>query len=117
MSRVLGTNDEERKVFSKTFEDLYNFRSSLVHGKGLPESAVYTGHLRQARNFARGVVCWMLNYLGRVAEALSSNAEETLRREDLLRLLDLKPSTRSQISAILGSMPAEFPLAPEWLMR
>lgn len=113
--RILGhTNSEEKRV-RKSLRALYDFRSALVHGKDkLPEQEIWLGHLTQARDLARGVVWWMLNFLAHAADSLPPGATRVPNREDLLGLLDLDPQNRLGTTAVLQNVPPGFPCVEDW---
>jgi hypothetical protein len=91
-----------------------------VHANSdLPTNEIYQGHLRQARDFARGTVCWMLNFLALVASVTPSASSTPPSRKDLLKLIDLDVSVSSisQITAALASHAEGFPFRSTWLME
>jgi hypothetical protein len=108
--RILGHAD----VY-QAFQELYKFRSRLVHGnQGLVDEEVYLGHLRQARDFARSVVCWMLNYLGHVASVVGPSPPVGVpSRADLLMALDMV--RKPEMISLLRGLPNEFPCLQDWL--
>jgi hypothetical protein len=114
-AKILAGAGQEATQARRSFNELYDFRSALVHGKTqLPEKEIYLGHLGQARNMARGVVCWMLNYLAHIADSLDPGTTSVPSREDLLALLDLDPQTIRETTAVLRAVPPEFPHVKEW---
>ncbi|MCI0559439.1 MAG: HEPN domain-containing protein, partial [Nitrososphaera sp.] len=48
-SSILGSTKEEKREIERQLEELYDFRSDLIHGSE-PEKDLYEGHLRRARN-------------------------------------------------------------------
>jgi hypothetical protein len=84
------------------------------------DNEVYLGHVRQARDFARSVVCWMLNYLAHVAdvvESLKSHPVGVPSRADLLKSLDVDSiHSIPTIRQVLRRLPSEFPCVQDWLM-
>jgi len=60
---ILGENDQKKiDSIRKSFGDLYDFRSKLVHGKSLKKE-LYQGHLRKAREFAGETLRWFIDTL------------------------------------------------------
>jgi hypothetical protein len=116
VSNVLGSTPKERKEFRNRFNNLYEYRSGLVHGRAdLAEKEIYLGHLGEARDFARSIVLWMLNYSALVVEKLPKEGTGAPTREDLLHLLDLEHGERQHMMTLLGTVSDEFPSITEWL--
>lgn len=113
---VLGKSDDERKALQKKFEELYDFRCELVHGRRFKKE-IYTGHLRQARALARQVALWFVRFLGFIDLAMRTvqTPVETPRREDILILLDMDEGDRNRLGGLLGSLPHGFPAVREWV--
>lgn len=117
--KIFGETEGTRRLARKALDGLYDFRSNLVHGNSkLPTDEIYQGHLRQARDFARGTACWMLNFLAQVGSVTSSGSSHFPGRKDLLKLIDLDVSALSisQITAALAKQGQGFPFRSTWLM-
>ncbi len=101
VATILGESDDERRRIEDRVTKLYDFRSALVHGDEI-EPKTRTGHLREARSFARRTLLWFLN-----AAVELSSASQALdwRREDLLRLLDSHEATDQRLKTLLGCLP------------
>jgi hypothetical protein len=110
---ILGGTEASRKEISKSFRDLYDFRSGLVHG-GHPRSEVFKGHLAEARKLARAAVVWAIRGFSLLAK--KGNVTPTLapKRSDLLRLLDMTEEERLRLPAQVSWLPSSFPRVPDW---
>jgi len=115
ISSILGADGPEREDICKRFEELYRFRSDLVHGNQFKEE-VYAGHLRDARDFARKTLLWFLNCFSAIQAAIpEENSSSFPNCEDVLLLLDIKQETRIRLTKLVGRLPEHFPQVPEWL--
>jgi hypothetical protein len=116
VSNILGATQDERRRFRKRFEELYKFRSALVHGNvDLADREVYLGHLSEARDFARCVVLWMLHFLDSVAKVLPEDATDVPDRSTLLTLLEWDQDDWRRLTPALRGLPTSFPNVPDWL--
>ena len=117
IAAILGTTKKERKRLKKQFEDLYDLRCALVHGRQF-EKDVHRKQLFEARMMALRVTIWFVHYLGEMAARIKEESwqGEVPDREDLLILLDRRSGNADQkrLQAILGDLPTEFPAAPDW---
>jgi hypothetical protein len=111
---VTGQSESERKKIKERFEELYDFRSRLVHGDKFKEQ-IWGGHLREAREMARQSNFWFINLANKV---LAANRGESLSslptRDELLALIDLRPDAIIQFAKIIRSEPSSFPALPSW---
>lgn len=114
ISLVLGDTTSQKKEISNRFEELYNFRSKLVHGSEL-KSEVWEGHLKIARDFARRSLMWFLCFSReiRMAEKHSSFSTPPGRQE-ILAVIDSRPAAIIQLGKILKSVPKSFPAVRKW---
>lgn len=107
VAAILGGTNAQQKAISKEVNDLYGFRSLLVHG-GAHSDTVFAGHVASARRIARKVVDWALHTFAMlVRNGAESSSLPT--RVDLMRLLDLNPSERIRLMSQLSSLPITFP--------
>ena len=115
LASVLGKSDQERKEIKKSFQDLYDLRSRLVHGdEKLLDQKTHEKQLREARNLARRTLVWFLNYVDHVLhETRHDSALPT--REELLSVLDLKSESRERVKYLLNILPPDFPHKSDWL--
>lgn len=113
---IVGRTDAEQRAIRKQFKELYDFRSDLVHGDEFGKQ-IWEGHLRDARNLTRRVMVWFLHFLANIETQLRPEEKPTglPKREELLLLLDLEPSTRTRVSRLVTGVPAEFPHIPSWI--
>ncbi len=112
---ALGETDREREdEIRKSFKDLYELRSRLVHGdeKVLDQRTMYT-HLREARNLARRTLVWFLHYLGHVE--LTRNGRPRPTRKKLLNVLDPQDRSSESVKDLLENLPPDFPSTRDWL--
>lgn len=114
LAEAMGTSDAERKEIKKTFKDLYDFRSELVHGR-TSGKVVLTRHLFEARQFARGLMRWFLRFLDHVQEAAEAATSYTgvPNRREILRLLDLEGGGIRKARWLLSVLPPTFPRYPD----
>ena len=98
-----------RKKVMEQFEELYNFRSRLVHGDEFKKQ-IWEGHLREARDMSRRSLLWFINLANKV---LVTNRGKDLSalptRNELLALIDLRPDALTRLAKIIRSMPSTFP--------
>jgi hypothetical protein len=114
VSRILGRTTEEAKRIRKNFKTLYALRSDLVHGNAdLSDREIYYGHLGQAREMARALTVWMLEYLKHIAKSLPGESELP-SRQAILAAIDLDEKSRSLASVLLASLPKDFPKTEAW---
>lgn len=115
IAQIFGGPEHERKNLKKRFDELYKFRSDLVHGNAdLADKKIVKGQLREARDFARGVVVWGVQFLDHIAKNWSPEGRIP-SRDDLLLLLDMSSETRLSLSQLLQNLPPAFPSVEEWL--
>jgi hypothetical protein len=113
--QIFGGTKNERADLRKRFEELYSFRSDLVHGNAsLTDKKIMKGHLLEARDLARSTLVWMIGYLAHVAKHLPPGVEEPPSREHLLQLLDLDSQGRESFLNVLKGLPKEFPAVADW---
>lgn len=118
IAEVFGRSADEKKRFKKQFDDLYAFRSDLVHGNAeLSDKEIMKGHLAESRDFARGVVAWATGFLAHVAKGYPAETQTIPSREDLLLVLDMETRTRSSVATLLQSLPPGFPPMENWLLH
>ncbi len=111
ISNILGSTDREKREIRKEFDELYDFRSNLVHGNVFTKKAGYE-HLAKARRLARQVLSWVLDYLIWVDEDYRQrgiNYEHYPRRDELLAVLDFDRGSLDRINRFIGRLPATFP--------
>lgn len=108
---ILGTTDQERKEIRKQFDELYDFRSDLVHGNTFKKKAQHH-HLANARYFARQVMGWFVDYLLWVDNDFRQREigyEHYPRRDELLSVLDFDKPSLNRLNRFMGRLPAGFP--------
>lgn len=78
----------------KDFKELYEFRSSLVHGRNFSikkDKTLYRYHLRLARDYARKTILWFICYLSHIYRELEKGSvplNKYPKQKELLALLD-----------------------------
>ena len=108
---ILGATEAEKKQVRKGFDELYSFRSELVHGKKVSEKAQHR-HLGDARELARRVCLWFLDYMVRVDQHLQGQNvpyERYPTRSELLTLLDFDKVGLDRLSSVIRTLPERFP--------
>lgn len=107
--KILSNSQAEGKKIRAAFKELYNFRSSLVHGSVF-ETSVFNGHLYSARNISRSVASWFVNYLSFVSINLATSTAGFPSRSELIGAIDLKTvGERNRVQALLQCLPSTFP--------
>lgn len=104
LAKAIGATEAERKTLRGRFGELYDFRSTLVHGKSYSRKA-QVAHLAQARDLARQSVLWFLKSIAQVhSELLRQNVspEKFPRRRELLEVLDLDKESSGRLRALLN---------------
>ena len=93
---IFGENDQKKiESIRKSFGDLYDFRSKLVHGKSMKRS-VYQGHLKEARKLAREMLCWFIDSLAPIHSQLTKkgiSANKYPKHDKILFAIDFKLKT------------------------
>lgn len=115
ISLILGKNQNRRKGISKRFRELYDVRSSLVHGK-LQSKADMTA-LIDAYRFSRLAILWFLHYLSST-QARITESEARLgvpRQKEILLPIDIDSNGRYRLQWLMNSLPEEFPYVSEWI--
>lgn len=111
---VLSNSESKRKELGKQFDELYEFRSRLVHGDEF-QKQIWTGHLREARDMARRCLLWFLNLAQVAISAGSANhLVDFPKRQEIMALIDLDPDATSRMAKVIASAPPGFPSIGEW---
>ncbi len=64
---ITEQTNKARGEVRKQVQELYDFRSSIVHGKTtLRTNRIHEGHLRKARNLSRLVLLWFISFLSAI---------------------------------------------------
>lgn len=89
---IFGDGEKkEIEEIHKKFNELYEFRSTFVHGRQTTDKKIYLGHLRLARDFARRSVLWFINFLSFLHSELAKNGipfDKYPQLKELLFLID-----------------------------
>lgn len=111
---VLASTETERRELGKHFDELYEFRSRLVHGDDF-EKQVWEGHLREARDMARRSLLWFLN-LAQVAINTTTTGlpDGLLKRQEIMALIDLDRKATDRMAKVISLAPSDFPSIKEW---
>ena len=113
---ILGKTDYERKEIRKKIDELYDFRSDLVHGNKF-EKEVYQSHLKEARRIARNSLLWVLTYLSNIHETFCRNSipqNEYPKIEEIRNLLEFKKEALDRIGKLISDLPIDFPNIRMW---
>jgi len=71
---ITEQTNKARGEVRKQVQELYDFRSSIVHGKTtLRTNRIHEGHLRKARNLSRLVLLWFISFLSAIQAKFSEN--------------------------------------------
>ena len=116
VASILGKTDQEQKALRRDFKELYDFRSTLVHG-GKFRKQVYVGHLREARSLARKTLLWFMHFLGNLQRGISKGRlhGKILTREEILTITDIDRESRVPIVQLMRHLPETFPYVPDWI--
>jgi len=112
---ILGRTNAERKDFRKRFKELYDVRSSLVHGK--TKAKAHVTELVDAYRFSRRAVLWFLHYLGDIQGRIRKGevSKEVPTHKEILTLLDIDTGSRNRVKWLMEGLPKEFPHMSEWM--
>jgi len=111
---VLASTESERKELGKQFDELYDFRSRLVHGDNF-EKQVWDGHLREARDMARRSLSWFLNLAQVTINAHPVDLSDALpKRQEIMALLDLDRNATDRMAKVISLAPSDFPSIKKW---
>ena len=105
---VLSSSKEDRKKIKRSFRNLYDIRSNIVHGN-TNQPQTREGHLAIARNIARDAAVWFLRYLCFLAKDIPAHDECHPERSQLLSALDMGKQERERLSYLIGRVPPSFP--------
>jgi hypothetical protein len=111
LGNILGATEQERKDIRKEFDELYDFRSDLVHGNTFSKK-VRNHHLLKARQLAGRVLAWFMDYLLWVDEDFRQREigyEHYPRRDELLYVLDFDRASLNRLNRFIGRLPTSFP--------
>ncbi len=111
IGNILGSTDQERKQVRRHFDEIYDFRSDLVHGNKFRKKAQFD-HLANARYLARHVMSWFVDYVLWVDNDLRQREidyEHYPRRDELLYVLDFDKPALNRLTRFMGRLPANFP--------
>jgi hypothetical protein len=110
---ITGKTRKERPAIMETFEELYAFRSNLVHGNReiLNQNKIYVSHLRKARQIARETLIWFLDWLDIVEKEFADDpcVSGLPERTDLLSVLDMNGGRRFRVNWLIDNLPNQFP--------
>lgn len=110
ISNILGDNPENRKIISKKFDELYNFRSELIHGRNF-EGKMDRKHLREARELAQKTCIWFLSLIDLMGSEFDEGGSFPTR-EEILKTIDLGPDALSKIQNFITKLPPGYPFLP-----
>ncbi len=112
---ILGGTENARKEWKNKFNDLYDLRSALVHGRQFKKD-VHRKQLFEARVMAMRVTIWFVHYFGEIAVRINEGLwkSKAPTREDFLALLDRSKADRTRLKALLNNLPTGFPSGPDW---
>jgi len=111
ISNILGSTEREKREIRREFDELYAFRSNLVHGNVFTKKAGFE-HLAKARRMARQVMSWVLDYLSWVHQDYRQRGisyEHYPRRDELLAVLDFERGSLDRLNRFIGRLPDTFP--------
>ena len=103
LATILSKTEKDRKTIRKKFDDLYAFRSSLVHGKGYRRKAQAV-HLADARFLARHSILWFFEHIWSIYTQFVQKQippHEFPRREELLAVLDFDNQSMNRLRLLI----------------
>jgi hypothetical protein len=110
MINILAATNADKTSLRKRFDKIYEFRSQLVHGKKYSKKAEWR-HLNDARELAREVLLWFIDYLLRVDERLRKRNikyEDYPKRGELVAILDFDRPSLGRLDLVIGTLPKKF---------
>lgn len=111
---ALGKTKDQRTTIRKQFQELYDLRSTLVHGSEL-KNVVWEGHLKDARELARRSLLWFLSFAGEIGKSKKRSKITMLpERKELLAVLDSRPEAIVHLARTLKSVGSSFPAIETW---
>lgn len=115
VSYILGGTEVERPKIKDVFNEMYDLRSTFIHGDAqISDRSIVHHDLAQAREMARQTTLWMLSYLNHILSEAEKNKTELPTRDNLLAVLNLDEKSRTQTANILACLPNTFPRVPSW---
>jgi hypothetical protein len=111
IGNILGNTENEKKKIRKRFDELYEFRSDVVHGKEYTEKA-QSRHLADARELARQSLLWFIDYLLLIDKNLRQQGidfGQYPRRNELLSVLDFNKASLDRLGSLIRTLPGDFP--------
>jgi len=111
LPNIFGKTEAEKKKIRKTIDELYTFRSDLVHGN-IFKNDIFQGHLREARRIARNSLVWFLDFLTIIHKELARDnipLKNYPKRGDFLILLDSEKSDLERLGILMQKLPKTFP--------
>jgi hypothetical protein len=115
ISSILGKDNIEMKSIAKRFRELYEVRSSLVHGKS--ESKAHVTELVDAYRFSRIALLWFLHYLGDIQNRIINGEaiEGVPTHKEILTILDIDKDSRNCFTWLMEGLSDEFPYMKDWI--
>jgi len=106
ITRILGKNQNEKKLIRKQFNELYSIRGKLVHGIRI-EKKDYKEYSFVAWHMAREVGFWFLKILNALQKQIPSDwgDKDIPKREDILKLIDLDKPEKLRVKFLLDNPP------------
>jgi hypothetical protein len=107
LATILCKTEKDRRTIRKKFDDLYAFRSSLVHGKGYRRKAQAV-HLADARFLARHSLLWFFEHIWSIYTQFVQKQippHEFPRREELLAVLDFDNQSMNRLRLLIENLP------------
>jgi len=112
---ILGKDDIEIRAIAKRFRELYDVRSSLVHGK--TKVKAHVTELVDAYRFGRLALLWFLHYLGDIEVRVTKGetVEGIPTHKEILTLLDIDKIGRHRVEWLMKGLSSEFPYMNDWI--
>ena len=111
LSNILATSEAEKKTVGNQFDEVYDFRSQLVHGKQYKKKA-RSDHLYEARELARQAITWFVDFVLFVDDSLRRQKVDYNsypRRSELLAVLDHDHVSLQRLNSLISTLPKGFP--------
>ena len=105
----------EKTIIGKSFRNLYEFRSSLVHGRRRKSNdALYTSHLWIGRNLCRKTLLWVIHFLA-ILQKQTRETDIKISRKDVYSLIDFFRFTEGKFNKYFSELSSNFPYPQEWI--
>jgi len=108
--RIFGKTAKDKATIRKKIGEVYDFRSSLVHGTRYASKAQAV-HLADARFIARRSLLWFFEHLWSIFTSYDGKEiprSQFPRRDELLAVLDFDNPSLNRLRVLIDNLPQAF---------